>query len=38
MIGLFQENGPCRIQNDTKTVALNPYSWNEKANMSVIPS
>jgi carboxypeptidase C (cathepsin A) len=32
MIGLFQENGPCRIKNDSSGVALNPYSWNEFAN------
>lgn len=35
MIGLFQENGPCRINNDTRTVSLNPNSWNEVANVYV---
>lgn len=35
MIGLFQENGPCRITNDSKSVTLNPNSWNQVANMSV---
>ncbi|GJE86462.1 carboxypeptidase [Phanerochaete sordida] len=36
MIGLFQENGPCRINNDSKTVSLNPNSWNNVANMLYI--
>ncbi|KAF9045221.1 alpha/beta-hydrolase [Panaeolus papilionaceus] len=36
MIGLFQEHGPCRINNDTKTVSLNPYSWNNEVNMLYI--
>ncbi|KZS90557.1 serine carboxypeptidase [Sistotremastrum niveocremeum HHB9708] len=36
MIGLFQENGPCRINTDKKTVSLNPYSWNTNANMLYI--
>lgn len=36
MVGLFQENGPCRINNDTTTVSLNPNSWNEVANMYVV--
>ena len=35
MIGLFQENGPCRINNDSETVSLNKNSWNNVANMSV---
>lgn len=35
MIGLFQENGPCRITNDSKSVTLNPNAWNQVANMSV---
>ncbi|KAH7101985.1 alpha/beta-hydrolase [Auriculariales sp. MPI-PUGE-AT-0066] len=36
MIGLFQEHGPCRISNDSKTVSLNPYSWNENSNIIYI--
>ncbi|KAI0757297.1 serine carboxypeptidase [Daedaleopsis nitida] len=33
MIGLFQENGPCRITNDSSTVQLNPFAWNNVSNM-----
>ncbi|CAE6459574.1 unnamed protein product [Rhizoctonia solani] len=36
MIGLFQENGPCRMNEDELTVSHNPYSWNEYANMLYI--
>ncbi|KAJ3476797.1 hypothetical protein NLI96_g10906 [Meripilus lineatus] len=36
MIGLLQENGPCRINNDSSTVSLNPNSWNNVANMLYI--
>ena len=36
MIGLFQENGPCRITNDSSLVTLNPYSWNNHANILYI--
>ena len=36
MIGLFQENGPCRIANDSNTTVLNPHSWNSVANMLYI--
>ncbi|EJD03357.1 serine carboxypeptidase [Fomitiporia mediterranea MF3/22] len=36
MIGLFQENGPCRINTDEKTLSLNPFSWNNNANMLYI--
>ncbi|OCK87501.1 carboxypeptidase S1, CPD-S1 [Cenococcum geophilum 1.58] len=33
MIGLFQENGPCHFVNGASTPSLNPYSFNEYANM-----
>ncbi|KAH9480108.1 Carboxypeptidase S1 [Psilocybe cubensis] len=36
MIGLFQEHGPCRITNDSTSVTLNPFSWNNKANVLYI--
>ncbi|KXN90703.1 Carboxypeptidase S1 [Leucoagaricus sp. SymC.cos] len=36
MIGLFQEHGPCRINNDSDTVSLNSFSWNEMANILYI--
>ncbi|KAJ6496192.1 Alpha/Beta hydrolase protein [Mycena sanguinolenta] len=36
MIGLFQELGPCRINNDSSSVSLNPYSWNTNANVLFI--
>lgn len=33
MIGLFQENGPCHFVNGASMPSLNPYSFNEYANM-----
>ena len=36
MIGLFQENGPCHFVNGQSTPSLNPYSFNEYANMLYI--
>ncbi|TVY44203.1 Carboxypeptidase S1 [Lachnellula subtilissima] len=33
MIGLFQENGPCHFVDGSSTPSLNPYSFNEYANM-----
>ena len=33
MIGLFQELGPCRINNQSTGVDLNPTSWNNNANV-----
>jgi carboxypeptidase C (cathepsin A) len=35
LIGLFEENGPCRI-NDNLTTYYNPYSWNNVSNMLYI--
>ncbi|RKF81823.1 Carboxypeptidase S1 [Golovinomyces cichoracearum] len=36
MIGLFQENGPCHFEDGSNEPSLNPYSWNEFANMLYI--
>ncbi|KAF8875302.1 serine carboxypeptidase [Infundibulicybe gibba] len=36
MIGLVQEHGPCRITNDSSSVTLNPFSWNNEANVLYI--
>ncbi|KAM5472457.1 putative carboxypeptidase D [Microsporum audouinii] len=36
MIGLFQENGPCMVNNDSNSTTNNPYSWNNKVNMLYI--
>jgi len=36
MIGLFQELGPCRINNQSTGVDLNPTSWNSHANVLFI--
>ncbi|GAA98536.1 uncharacterized protein L969DRAFT_95229 [Mixia osmundae IAM 14324] len=36
MIGLFQENGPCRITNDSKSLVNNTQSWTNVANMVFI--
>lgn len=36
MIGLFQENGPCQFYDNSTEPSLNPYSWNEYANMVYI--
>ncbi|EER03335.1 hypothetical protein Pmar_PMAR000572 [Perkinsus marinus ATCC 50983] len=33
MIGLFLENGPCRLNEDGRGTKLNPYSWNTRANL-----
>ncbi|EGG07771.1 carboxypeptidase S1 [Melampsora larici-populina 98AG31] len=33
MLGLFQENGPCRIKRDSSGLEDNVYSWSESANM-----
>ncbi|OOF92156.1 hypothetical protein ASPCADRAFT_210566 [Aspergillus carbonarius ITEM 5010] len=36
MIGLMQENGPCMVNPDSNSTELNPYSWNNYANMLYI--
>ena len=33
MIGLFQEHGPCQFYNNQTEPSLNPWSWNNYANM-----
>ncbi|KAF5343788.1 hypothetical protein D9757_007134 [Collybiopsis confluens] len=36
MIGLFQELGPCRINNASSAVTLNPNAWNTNSNLLFI--
>jgi carboxypeptidase C (cathepsin A) len=36
MIGLFQENGPCLVNEDGNSTYINPYSWNNVSNMIYI--
>lgn len=36
MIGLFQENGPCMVNNDSMSTTNNPFAWNNKVNMLFI--
>lgn len=36
MIGLMQENGPCRVNADSNSTVLNPWSWNNYVNMLYI--
>ncbi|PIO61182.1 serine carboxypeptidase, partial [Teladorsagia circumcincta] len=36
--GLFLENGPFRIGKDGKTIARNPYAWNQFANVLYLES
>ncbi|KAI0737079.1 serine carboxypeptidase [Daedaleopsis nitida] len=36
LVGLYQEHGPCRINNDTDGVSFNPFSWNNVSNMIYI--
>ncbi|EFW18239.1 serine carboxypeptidase [Coccidioides posadasii str. Silveira] len=33
VFGLFAENGPCHVLNDSKTSVPNNYSWNKYSNM-----
>lgn len=32
-LALLTENGPCTVNEDTKTTTLNPYSWTEAAHV-----
>lgn len=36
MIGLFQEIGPCMINDDSNSTTLNPWAWNNEVNMLYI--
>lgn len=36
LIGALSENGPCFVANDSKTTYLNPWSWNNEANLLYI--
>lgn len=36
MIGALSENGPCFVSNDSQTTYLNPWSWNNEANLLFI--
>ncbi|EME46510.1 hypothetical protein DOTSEDRAFT_70498 [Dothistroma septosporum NZE10] len=36
LLGALSENGPCFVSNDSKTTYLNPWSWNNEANLLFI--
>lgn len=36
MIGALSENGPCFVSNDSRSTYLNPWSWNNEANLLFI--
>ncbi|PTB41792.1 uncharacterized protein TrAFT101_009592 [Trichoderma asperellum] len=36
MYGLLMENGPCFVNDDSKSTMLNPWSWNNEVNMLYI--
>lgn len=36
MLGLFQENGPCLVNSDSRTTESNLFSWNNDVNMLYI--
>jgi carboxypeptidase C (cathepsin A) len=36
MMGLLEENGPCRVGDDSKSTYLNLWSWNNEVNMLYI--
>ena len=40
MLGLFLEIGPCRINNQSTGVDLNPTAWNDNVNVyvSILPN
>ncbi|KAJ8607431.1 hypothetical protein MRB53_040281 [Persea americana] len=36
LLGALSENGPCFISNDSKSTYINPWSWNNEANLLFI--
>ncbi|PIB03093.1 Carboxypeptidase S1 A [Cercospora beticola] len=36
LLGALSENGPCFVSNDSKSTYLNPWSWNNEANLLFI--
>ncbi|CAK4032537.1 alpha beta-hydrolase [Lecanosticta acicola] len=36
LLGALSENGPCFVNNDSQTTVINPWSWNNEANLLYI--
>lgn len=36
MLGALQENGPCKVNDDSNSTYLNPWSFNNEVNMLYI--